>query len=290
MSEESTSALVTTKAQAVATLDVRDASAQALALMEERVANQKKMLAIAVKLTAPDQWTVFAGTDKVGVYRETIYPTGGAADTILRRAFGLTWSEKEITVQDTPDGKLATCSAWLMSGKERVEHFTGYRMMGGYIKTEADLRRSVLENMKSVAVRDLLGLRFRSPAEIKELGLDVTRLERRAEFQSHDTDPNTATIPFGRDKGKPITDVDDSSLKWVAESIKKSIDDPAKSKWKSKNETLLTALRDEHKRRHAAPPPEAESPPVPDVDFGPPQLTDEEVASMEREREPGEEG
>jgi len=236
----------------IATLDVRDASAQGLALMEERVKNQKKMLAIAIGLTAPNQWTVFAGTDKSGTYRETVYPTGGAADTILRRAFGLTWGEKMIEVEETPDGRLATYSAWLMRGGERVEHFTGYRQMGGYIKTEPDLRKGAMENMKSVAVRDLLGLRFRTPAELKEMGLDVSKLERRAEFQSHEKDPGEMVVPFGRDKGKPITDVDDDALKWLAEAVKKSIADKDKEKWKAKNQAMLDALRAEYARRHPA--------------------------------------
>jgi hypothetical protein len=234
---------------AMATVDVRDASAQGLALMEERVKNQKKMLAIAVGLTTPNQWTVFAGVGKDGVHRESIYPTGGASDTILRRAFGLTWAEKEITVEDTPDGRLATCSAWLMRGDERLEHFTGYRMMGGYIKTEPDLRKGAAENMKSVAVRDLLGLRFRTPTELKEMGLDVNKLERRAEFQTHDQQGSAVVAPFGRSKGKPITDIDDGDLSWLTDTVAKSITDKDKAKWKAKNETLLAALKDERKRR-----------------------------------------
>jgi hypothetical protein len=279
----------------IATVDVRDASAQGLALMEERVRNQKKMLAIAINLTAPNQWTVFAGTDKSGVHRESIYPTGGAADTILRRAFGLSWGEKEITIEDTPDGKLATCTAWLMQGKEPIEKFTGYRFLGGYIKNDADLSKGAIENMKTVAVRDLLGLRFRTPGELKEMGLDVNKLERRAEFQSHDKDPNAMTVPFGRDKGKALTDVDDKCIDWLAEATKKSIADPAKAKFKSKNEALLQALRDEYIRRHSPAPadpakgkkakekgePTAAAPSDADAyDYGPPPMSDDELAGM----------
>ena len=248
MSEQSLKPIEATPATAI--LDVRDASNEGLALMQKRVENQTKMLKIAISLTAPNQWTVFAGTGKDGVYRESIYPTGGAADTILRRAFGLTWSEKDISVEDTPDGRLATCSAWLMQGDTKIEHFTGYRMMGGFIKTEADLRRAVLENMKSVAVRDLLGLRFRSPTELRSLGLDVGKLERRAEFQSHEQDPGTFVVPFGRSKGKPITDVDDEGLQWLADALKSSIADPAKSRFKDSDENMLKVCREEYKRRH----------------------------------------
>jgi hypothetical protein len=257
--------IVKTEPMDIATIDVRDASAQGLALMEERVKNQKKMLAIAIGLTAPNQWTVFAGSGKDGVHRESIYPTGGAADTILRRAFGLTWAEKDITVEDTPDGKLATCSAWLMRGQERLEHFTGYRFMGGYIKNEADLRKGAMENMKSVAVRDLLGMRFRTPAELKEMGLDVNKLERRAEFQSHEKQGSEVVVPFGNSKGKLITDIDDGDLAWLTKAVTESVADPKKANWKGKNETLLTALQDERKRRDAPKEENGEKPPADDA-------------------------
>lgn len=247
-------------------LDVRDASAGGAALMHERVENQKKMLAIAIRLTAPNQWVVFG---------ESIYPTGGAADTILRRAFGLTWSEKTMTVEDTPDGRLATCTAWLMHGQEKVEQFTGYRFMGGFIKNEADLRKGAIENMKSAAVRDILGLRFRSPEEIRELGLDVSKLERRVDFEERDKDPGSVTVPFGRDKGKKLTEIDESSLTWLADTIKKSIEDPAKEKFKTRNQALLDALRAEYKARHQKPEPKGE------FDYGPPPMTDEEIAELE---------
>ena len=239
-------AVETSTITTIATLDVRDASAHGLALMSERVENQKKMLAIAIKLTSPNQWVIFAGNGK-----ESVYPTGGAADTILRRAFGLTWDVKEMTVEETPDGRLATCTAWLMRGDVRVEQFTGYRFMGGFVKDEASLRKGAIENLKSVAVRDLLGLRFRTPDELKEMGLDMSKLDRRVEFQTHDKDPGTMKVPFGRDKGKPIVDIDDVALKWLAEAVKKSVDDPEKAKFKARNEALLTDLRDEYKRRHA---------------------------------------
>ena len=195
-----------------------------------------------------------------------------------------------------------------MNGSERMEHFTGYRLIGGYIKTEADLRRSVLENLKSVAVRDLLGLRFRTPAELKEMGLDVNKLDRRAEFQSHDTDPSMVTVPFGKNKGQSITDIEDTQLKWLADAVKKSVADPEKSKWKKKNQALLDALRDEYKRRH--PPAEKKveptkkgkkkaktevyhDPETGETDewdgVGPKPLTDEQVASMrdDSKAEPG---
>lgn len=287
MSESKELQVIETKpVTAIATLDVRDASAQGLALMRERVEVQKQMLKIAISLTAPNQWTVFSGTDKkTGELRESIYPTGGAADTILRRAFGLTWGEKDITIEDTAQGPMATCSAWLMRGDERVEHFTGYRSYGGFVKTEADLRRAVVENMKSVAVRDLLGLRFRTPAELRELGLDASKLDRRADFQSHDQDPSQIVVPFGRDKGKLVSDVGDDQLEWLADAVKKSVEDPDKSKFKARNQALLDALRDEYRRRHPKEKPAMESTPANEADAS--AWADAERQAREAESEAG---
>jgi len=227
----------------IATLDVRDASDHAVALMRKRVENQEEMLKIAIKLTGQHQWVMFG---------ESLYPTGGCADTILRRAFGLHWGEKTITIEDTPDGKLATCTAWLMQDGRKVEAFTGYRLMTGFIKNEADLRRAVLENLKSVAVRDLLGLRFRTPEELKHLGLDVTKLEKRVDFQEHDKQGSEVIAPFGKQKGKPLSELNDENLQWLAEAVKKSVEDPTKEKWKAKNQALVEACREEYKRRRVS--------------------------------------
>lgn len=246
----------------VATVDVTDASKEGLALMRERVENQKQMLKIALSLTAPNQWTVFAGTGKDGVYRESIYPTGGAADTILRRAFGLTWGPKTIKVYRNESGELeASCTAWLMQGEKEIEEFTGYRQIGGFIRSEPDLRKGAMENMKSCAVRDLLGLRFRSPSELRELGLDVGKLERRAEFQSHgDDDAAGVKVPWGKLKGTPITELRDDQLGYYIGKAKEAIADPEKAKWKAKEGVWLGHLEAEKKRRIEPEKPAAEAP------------------------------
>lgn len=262
----------------VATLDVRDASAEGLKLMRDRVENQKQMLAIALKLTSPNQWTIFAGDGK-----ESVYPMGGAADTILRRAFGLTWGPKTVKVYRNEGGELeASCTAWLMQGDREIEEFTGYRQMGGFVKIEADLRKGAIENMKSVAVRDLLGLRGRTPQELREMGLDVGKLERRAEFQSHGKDDaGGVVVPWGKLKGTPIADVRDDQLDYYIGKAKEAMADPAKSKWKAKEGVWLGHLEAEKKRRIGGDEKPAAKAGAPEKaggehDYGPPPLTDEE--------------
>ncbi|MCX6951316.1 MAG: hypothetical protein NTV51_03905 [Verrucomicrobia bacterium] len=54
--------------------------------------------------------------------------------------------------------------------------------------------------------------------------------------------PSGLTIPFGRSKGKPLSEADDKDLRWVAGAVRKSLDDPAKERWRAKNAELLAAI------------------------------------------------
>lgn len=231
------------------TVAVTDASAKGLALMRLRVENQKEMFRLALSLTTPNQWTVFSGRDRDGNLKESVYPTGGAADTIIRRAFGLIWGPKEVVVEESADGPVAICKAWLTHGGEQVEQFEGRRYMGGFVQNEASLRKGAVENMKSGAVRDLLGLRFRTPAELKDMGLDLGKLPSRAEFQSHQKQDGELRAPFGKQKGASIPDLTDDNLDWLAKVIGESASDPSKARFKKKNVELLNALKTEQAKR-----------------------------------------
>ena len=56
-------------------------------------------------------------------------------------------------------------------------------------------------------------------------------------------------IPFGRSKGTPIGQADTKDLMWVADALRKSIDDPAKERWVDSNRTLLGAIEFELETR-----------------------------------------
>ena len=249
--------------QALATVDVRDASTEGLALMRERVENQKEMIKIAISLTSPNQWVIFAGQGK-----ETVYPTGGAADTILRRVFGLTWGEKVVTIEDSPQGPCAVCRAWLMQNGQEVEHFEGRRPFGGFAVTESNMRKDAVENMKSVAVRDILGLRFRTPDELREMGLDIGKVKARAEFADHKSG-NELSMAFGKEKGVPISKVQD--LDWYINIVSEGIQNPAKQKYRASAEKQLAALQAE-KAKRAAPATESSPPKDDEFDYGPPPM------------------
>lgn len=221
------------------------------AMLEQKFARREALMRICFRMTTPSQWQVFKDS-KTG--KSSVYPSGGAADSIIRSILGCTWQEKEITVIRDAKGDPISASAtgWLCNRDgHRIEQFTGYRDMGGFVKSESDLRRCCLENMKSVAVRDVLGLRGRTPEELQSLGLDLSKVGV-ASFANNKMGPGDVPVfAFGRKKGLAANDpaVTLEDLLWYAERAKESIADPAKAKWKGSEEQKLAAYRAEYQRR-----------------------------------------
>jgi hypothetical protein len=247
-----TEAMVLSKREGMALMDPTNQTESGLKLLEERVRVAKQQTAILMRLISPSQVIVMDGGDG----RETVYFTGGAADCILRKGFGMRFGEWTYEISRTADETTCVATADLMQQNGEVyERRKGFRALGGFVRNERDLIKGAVENAKHWAVTDILGLRFLSKADFKELGLDLDKLERRAEFQdhkSHGAAPGTTVAPFGKGiKGKPITDISDKDLEWLTGAVRSSVADPEKSKWKGKNETLLAALVEERARRDA---------------------------------------
>jgi len=49
-------------------------------------------------------------------------------------------------------------------------------------------------------------------------------------------------VPFGRSKGQPVEECDDRDLMWLQNAMRESVADPAKERWREKNQTLLDAI------------------------------------------------
>ena len=60
-----------------------------------------------------------------------------------------------------------------------------------------------------------------------------------------------AVVPFGRDKGVPLSAADAKTLSWLVTALQTSLDDPEKAKFRMKNLKDLTAVRAELARRGA---------------------------------------
>lgn len=242
------------------TVAIDDQTEAGLRLFEERIRVAKAQLKAALQLTTPSQWMVYGEGDK-----QSIYATAGASDRILRMAFGMRWANKSVKLEPLAGGKGMTAIArgdLIKPDGEAYETFEGSRTMyydaqasggvKGYIKDEPNLIKSALANMMHIALTQILGLRFLSPKDFAEMGLDLSKLERRVEFQEHGNDESGGpVIPFGKNKGKPVSSLDIGGLNWFIDAIGKSIVDPEKSKWKGANEKLLTAFRAELAKRTA---------------------------------------
>lgn len=274
----------------MAIMDPANQTEAGLALLEERVRVAKRQTAILMQLVSPNQVVVMEGNDG----SESVYFTGGAADRILRMGFGMKFGDWTWEIHRGSDETTCVAKADLLQQDGQLyERRTGMRAMGGFVRNERDLVKGAIENAKHLAVHDILGLRFLKAADYKELGLDLSKLERRVEYQNHEKQGAEMVAPFGRSRGKKLTEMPDDDLKWLADKIKESVEDPEKAKWRKKNEQLLAALREEYKRRgnekrqqEAAPsdtpPPAGDAPPAEDwSEVGPPPMDD---------REPGSEG
>lgn len=79
-------------------------------------------------------------------------------------------------------------------------------------------------------------------------------------------------VPFGKNKGKPLSELTDASLTWYIENGRRSVEDPTKARYKAGNEAFLAALLSEQGRRSNT------DPPAEDYDYGPPPMSDEELA------------
>jgi len=221
--------------------------------MNQREARRKALLKTCFVMTSASQWTIFRD-EKTG--KATVYPQGGAGDAILRHVLGCLWQDKEVEVTLNGDGQpeSAKASGWLCtSAGRRIERFEGFREMGGYVKNRSDLIKCALENMKSVAVRDVLGLRGRSPEELSALGLDLSKVGV-ATFANNKSGDVVTFPPFGKKSGVAIDDpsVTLKDIEWYAGRAKETLADPQKAKYHKSEQKRLDAYTAEYKRRQDA--------------------------------------
>ena len=79
--------------------------------------------------------------------------------------------------------------------------------------------------------------------------------------------------PYGRSKGAPIAGASRQDLEFYIGGSRRSLDDPAKSRWHDKERVLLSAMEAELARQHGGgggsdfPPPEDDAPPHSDDDI-----------------------
>jgi hypothetical protein len=262
-----TGQVATEPMQALAQIDVQDQTEHGLKMFAERAKTAREMMKIALTLTFPGQWVVMEG----GEGGPSVYATAGAADRILRQGFGMRFGEKKVKIEkDSKGDTICIVQAPLLKHNgELYEVVEGRRKMGGYVKNENDLVKSACANMAHRAITEILGLRFLTPDDFKDLGLDLSKLQRRVEFNSHGADESggapggVALVTWGNKKGTPVTEVDDGDLDYYEKKARETIADPAKSKFKAKETRWLEAVLAEKERRKAPKPAAAPSAPAP---------------------------
>lgn len=65
------------------------------------------------------------------------------------------------------------------------------------------------------------------------------------------TTKREVSAPFGRHKGKPLSEVPDADLQWLRDRVEDSLADAERARWRQQNRDLLVAIEAELTRRGA---------------------------------------
>lgn len=76
--------------------------------------------------------------------------------------------------------------------------------------------------------------------------------------------------PYGRSKGQPVSGATVQDLEYYASGCRRTLNDPAKSRWHDKERQLLAAIEAELARQGAGGAPRIDTPPFRDDDAPPP--------------------
>lgn len=61
-------------------------------------------------------------------------------------------------------------------------------------------------------------------------------------YQADGSHVDVPTVGYGKNKGTPVSELSDKSLQWYIEAAKANIADPAKAKWKAKEQAWLDSV------------------------------------------------
>lgn len=258
-------------------LDPEDANEDAMRELERRAVFLRLGIKLALQQTAPSQYVVHRSEDGK---TESVYPMGAAGASMLR-FFGLTWAVPE-PIQDErgqvigyrPGDRLwraevrqvgektrySCVESALWRGSILIALCEGKRLIGGgYSKDDVQSEQNAFENLKSRAVRTVLGLAGKDRTWYQANGLDLSTA-RLVDYQDRasasSSDPAEAVIKWGKAKGKKVAELSDEDLRFYTERQEKDVANPEKAKYHP--ERLLAALKAEAERRAAKPTMDAE--------------------------------
>lgn len=228
---------------------------------ERRIEAVNKIKSLSLRVTNHRDWTDQGGNPYLQV--------SGAEK--VARLFGISWRLDEPTREDHDDGHFSyTFKGYFSMGTAEIE-VVGTRsskdpFFGGSKDRQIppseidrnDVKKGAMTNCIGNGVTRLLGIRNLTWADLESAGIHQGQVGK---VRYKDGDPNaTPTLPnYGRNhcKGKPLDDqaVTLEDLQYYLSGAEKSLTDPEKAKWKTRNEQLCAAIRAEITRRAAQPAP-----------------------------------
>lgn len=233
---------------------------------ERRVEAVTKIKRLALRVTNARDWTDQGGHPYLQV--------SGAEK--VARLFGISWRIDEPVREEDEDGHFSyTVKGYFTLGTAEIEVIGSRssrdpffaRAKGKDIPPSEidrnDVKKAAVTNCIGNGVTRLLGIRQLTWEDLAEAGLRQEDMGR-VDYGSGAPAPAQATsytIPFGRAKGKLLSDPEVSvrELEYQLRAVKNAIDDPAKAAYKAKNEAFARALEHELARRREG----VEAEPVP---------------------------
>ncbi len=233
-----------------------------LQIIEKRNLAMTRILEYAVSATHAGQWVDQNGKP---------WPTGAACEVMARRC-AVSWKNVETTKRASDDDKgsfyIYECRAtfFLAGGFDSIEAvgtcssrdtFLGTETRAGRPLSEIDegnVMKAAFTNMEVNGVTRLLGVRHLTWERLAELGIDragvAARVENETGARGGGDSSSEWTVPFGRDKGKKLSEVSD--LSFFVKKYAADIADPAKAKWADRNKKTLADIKAEMARRTGA--------------------------------------
>jgi hypothetical protein len=232
------------------------------AAIDRRNALMDKIRDAALKSTWSEQWCDMDGKP---------WPTAAAAETVARRCAVRVHStsyKREDRVDD--EGSfyfyVYTGTVELPGGLDSTEvpgtcssrdQFLGTTAAGGRDLSdinEDDVMKAAYSNMIVNGVMRLLGLRGMTWERLKDFGLDpekAAKIEHKkgARGGSSKMPHAERELPFGRSKGKKLTEAEEADLQWILARFKESAEDPDKAKYRDDNLAWVKAISEEFARR-----------------------------------------
>lgn len=222
---------------------------------EKRLAAIQKILHVALKITNHQDWVDLGG-------KPYLQSTGAEK---IARMFGICWRFDEPSVEFSDDGHFTyTYKGYFVMGSSEIEVIGTRSSKDVFFSRSggedippseidrADVKKSAYTNCINNGITRLLGIRNLTWDQVRGSGI----AQEKSGSVTYGKDPNAAaTLPnYGNHKGKLVDDpsVPVDALKYYLAGAEKSIADPAKAKFKAKEERLRDAIKAELAKREAS--------------------------------------